>query len=536
VANFSAPDGGNRDKFFPTRLLDLRKLRETGLIRIVSGATVGKQETYMALSHCWGGVYPESLRKITDHDLRTGFDYHRLPLTFLDACLVARELDCFYLWIDALCISQGNEQDWLRESTRMTETFARSELTIAASDSGNPEAGIFRKVELHEAQHIRIPFTCKCKAAIVTGDPLPIGSWTFYEKPLHDRAWVIQEMALSPRVAYFTTTGLYWICMTTIVEEGRQGRPWSTTPVSSQVKPQVPRDIRTWNGLVNVYTSCSLTFSTDRLTAIAGLAGRCQTETKAQLGRYLAGMWETRLAEQLVWTTDGRESRPDFLKKIPTWSWASVAQGVRFHMRASKKGNMDVEIVDILGRSDDQHYMSIDIQLRATAPLLELDVILDRGLAVDEARPLTFRNSIFDDDLKDGEAINDSMIRLCELLLYKHHAKDASNDVQIRASRHELETNDIQGEVRFDEPVQVPINAPMLKTQLLIMLVWKMPVAELSYGYDDWCGLLVQPVDDEPGCFRRVGLIFTEFDIIERWNLKGFRGAGVEQRHLIELV
>jgi hypothetical protein len=534
IANYHVPDGGKRGDFFPTRLLDLRKLKDTGLIRIVLGETVSRHRTYMTLSHCWGGVYPETLRTLTDQDRETGFHCRKLPPTFLDACLVACELGCSYIWIDALCILQDNKEDWLRESPRMTEVFTRSELTIAGSDSGNPMAGLFRKVEPCDGHHVRVCFTCKCDTAICTGDLPRIAAWSWRKPPLHRRAWVMQEMALSRRVAYFTTTGIYWACMTIVDDEGRQ-ESYSDSSALWHVRPKVPRDIFTWNSLVQFYTSCLLSFSADRLSAIAGLARRCQNESNGQLRRYVAGMWETRLAEQLVWTTHGEGYRPSCLKSVPTWSWASLSQPVEFHMGEATQRTMEMTILDIIvgEPSTPQSALATDIRLRATAPLLNLDVSLDQNLIKNEGRSISLRNKRFNDGMRNSKTIDDGMMGICELFLYEHPSENVFNDVQIRASYYNV--RNYQGVIHLDEPIQVSRNVQLVRIPLWIMVVWNTPEKD-RFSSEDWCGLLVEPVDDEPGCFKRVGVIFLRSAVIERANLKGYPGADVEQRHLIELV
>ena len=48
-----------------------------------------------------------------------------------------------YIWIDSLCIVQDDQKDWEVESARMATIFEGSELTIAATDSPDPEDGLF---------------------------------------------------------------------------------------------------------------------------------------------------------------------------------------------------------------------------------------------------------------------------------------------------------------------------------------------------------------------------------------------------------
>jgi hypothetical protein len=75
-----------------------------------------------------------------------------------------------------------------------------------------------------------------------------------------------------------------------------------------------------WHGIVASYTGLQLTFGHDRLPALAGLAKQFQDYKR---GKYLAGLWEDTLVEDLLWHIDFPSARPEEWR-APTWSWASV--------------------------------------------------------------------------------------------------------------------------------------------------------------------------------------------------------------------
>jgi hypothetical protein len=50
--------------------------------------------------------------------------FDNLPKTFQDAIIVTRKLGVQYLWVDSLCITQDDEDDWNRESRLMEKVFA----------------------------------------------------------------------------------------------------------------------------------------------------------------------------------------------------------------------------------------------------------------------------------------------------------------------------------------------------------------------------------------------------------------------------
>jgi hypothetical protein len=52
-------------------------------------------------------------------------------------------MDIRYLWIDALCIIQHDEEDWDAESKRMANIYRQSFLTVAAVSAADPEQDFF---------------------------------------------------------------------------------------------------------------------------------------------------------------------------------------------------------------------------------------------------------------------------------------------------------------------------------------------------------------------------------------------------------
>jgi hypothetical protein len=134
----------NHRRCLPTRLVDLSMVAQKGTISVIEGTKLPATTEYMTLSHCWGSQPPPEAVWLSHDKLSRGLPIGCLPPTFRDACRTILSLDCYYVWIDALCILQGDEADWLRESNRMSDVFSMSALTIAASGSINIDAGLFR--------------------------------------------------------------------------------------------------------------------------------------------------------------------------------------------------------------------------------------------------------------------------------------------------------------------------------------------------------------------------------------------------------
>ncbi|KAF7525329.1 hypothetical protein G7054_g11130 [Neopestalotiopsis clavispora] len=126
----------------PTRVLDLECADSTGLSLIEARDKRGR---YCALSYCWGppGMNPLLTTRANISSRFDGIDFEKLPKTLQDAVIVTRKIGIRYLWIDSLCIIQGDNSDWTTESAKMTEVYQNAYLVIAASGAAHPGEGCF---------------------------------------------------------------------------------------------------------------------------------------------------------------------------------------------------------------------------------------------------------------------------------------------------------------------------------------------------------------------------------------------------------
>ncbi|KAK0622473.1 heterokaryon incompatibility protein-domain-containing protein [Immersiella caudata] len=162
--------------------------------------------------------------------------------------------------------------------------------------------------------------------------------------PLASRGWALQERLLSTRIVHYTAGELVWECKTgTDCQCGRVGRnllptsrrDWAdarTRLLKMELEASLKGDVRVvmdmWKLLVFQYTARTLTYQSDRLPALSGLAKRF---ARYEMGRYYAGLWETKFAEQLLWGVvdhPSPSSNRDKAYVAPTWSWASVKERV----------------------------------------------------------------------------------------------------------------------------------------------------------------------------------------------------------------
>ncbi|RSL40480.1 hypothetical protein CEP51_016694 [Fusarium floridanum] len=106
-----------------------------------------------------------------------------MPRTFQDAVRTTRALGIAYLWIDFLCIIQGDEADWEAESAKMEEVFSSAYCTIAASSARSSLDGFLGD---------RIPRAC----VIVQTSQMPV--W-YLAQAIDDFQEHVEQSALNSR-------------------------------------------------------------------------------------------------------------------------------------------------------------------------------------------------------------------------------------------------------------------------------------------------------------------------------------------------
>lgn len=205
-----------REPYWPTRVIFVGG-SDANKLELREQTNREDSEGYIVLSHCWGAPTDEDKEKFCTtpenylHRVENGVSYNDLPKTFQDAVRVTRELRKEYLWIDSLCIIQGDEEDWQNEAGRMENVFASAYCTIAASSAPNWEDGFLGRNL--GSQYIQIQ-DISGRRVYVCDDIDDIDDFNkgVDEGPLNKRAWVLQERVLSRRTIHFSAKQTYWEC------------------------------------------------------------------------------------------------------------------------------------------------------------------------------------------------------------------------------------------------------------------------------------------------------------------------------------
>jgi hypothetical protein len=136
----------------------------------------------------------------------------QLTKSVQDAIHTTRQLKLRYLWVDYLCIIQDSITDWNQEAAVMNKVYSHSACTIAAAAASNGTNGLFfqRNPYLVTPKTIRFSMNQEENDYFALDDDL----WKdeIQSAPLNKRAWVLQEMILSPRILYFAEHQIFWSC------------------------------------------------------------------------------------------------------------------------------------------------------------------------------------------------------------------------------------------------------------------------------------------------------------------------------------
>ncbi|TAQ89930.1 hypothetical protein B7494_g1782 [Chlorociboria aeruginascens] len=351
----------------PTRILDLGSSNDSYALEDpvkVLITTENMYGRYIALSHRWGD--PSSMQtKLTAHTIESyqeQISYSSLPKTFQDAVKFARKIGIQYLWIDSLCIIQADRIndtsedhknssiDWTREFGNMCSIYENSYLTLAACCATDSNSGLFSKPEIVHIKvdstegHTKGPYHIMACRNEKAHDPSKI--------PLLTRGWVLQEFLLSPRLLLYTDEEIVWQCRKDVTcqcignilrgvsddmnsEWSDQNKHWGRLikvreRLFANALLTQAEVLEIWVPIVEHYSAALLTYASDRLAAIDGVAQRL---CRRGADDYQYGLWSDSLVIQLQWYRYDMSAEfveDDLRSKFPTWSWASCPARVGF--------------------------------------------------------------------------------------------------------------------------------------------------------------------------------------------------------------
>ncbi|PWY88537.1 HET-domain-containing protein [Aspergillus heteromorphus CBS 117.55] len=316
---------------------------------------------YATLSHCWGSPKISHTSRLTSASLATlqnGIKISELDHVARDAVSTARLLGLSLLWVDSLCILQDSHEDWLHEAPRMSYIYGGAVINLAASVAAHSDMSCFPPRDNNTLSSlqpciVRPPWNNNGNEHGPLTTPYRLyhndfWSDTFTAMPLMTRAWVVQELLLAPRLLHLCGSQLFWECgELSACEIFPHGIPpnnsprwmtrstiWDALALSQSPHMMGGGDSRRatsrklWTSIVAQYTESELTFSTDKLVAISGVA---RIMEHALDDNYCAGLWRKTLVTDLGWRRASAGARGwgdagmrPSPYRAPSWSWASL--------------------------------------------------------------------------------------------------------------------------------------------------------------------------------------------------------------------
>lgn len=333
---------------------------------VPGGQAIAKNEKYMTLSHRWGSSSVPALTTQTIDTWKNGLSVKMLPKRYQEFITLAQRLQIRYVWIDSLCIIQEGDggEDWRAEALAMDQVYQNSFCNVSA-DWGSGKRGLYFERDLRLVDKPQIDWKVKREPNpnVVAVEKCLLVENEFWEEqvsrsPLNIRGWVVQERWLSPRNLRFGTREVFFECaQSTFCERFPDTFPeiLQEGDVVLKVafsKLQMPRNqpivlgpatpgtelYDAWGDVLAKYSSCNLTFASDRAVAFAGIAKFFRALVD---DNYVAGLWLRNLASEMMWfrhrlltkaiIEDSRDRLCLFQHdqanqyRAPSFSWASTA-------------------------------------------------------------------------------------------------------------------------------------------------------------------------------------------------------------------
>ncbi|KAK4191098.1 hypothetical protein QBC35DRAFT_460506 [Podospora australis] len=287
----------------PTRCIHIHE-SEDGSIKLSLRDTSSEYGAYITLSHRWHETETKKTMTTPENLAQrlSGRGFGELPVLFTDLFKLAIRLKIQHVWIDSLCIVQGERGDFATEALKMADYYQHSVFTVA-SPMSDQHTGLFNDASPAQGQDsevplIRLPYRDKTGQQrgyfylFRTEEEVP--QWykeSITDSELLTRGWVFQEWMLSRRIICYTSRGIYYLCSnrpprtqlgepvltgdTTIHVPGdRLAVKYSVIDLHRPEKSKRPlRDVyASWERVVESYSRLKLTKLEDRLIALSGMA------------------------------------------------------------------------------------------------------------------------------------------------------------------------------------------------------------------------------------------------------------------------
>jgi hypothetical protein len=319
--------------------------------------TMPQRSRYVALSYRWAAsaeCFKTTTSNVDELHIVDSLKhiFQHLPATVQDAIGCTRKLGERYIWIDALCIIQDNNKDFMRYTSQMHRIYNNSLVTIIAAPSDGALCTQSNGLPGYRARSMHFPQNIARIQGLDLCTPYTSVSATILRAPWNTRAWTFQEELLSRRRLYFTTFQLFFQCSCGVFCEDTIGESRSPQayiyPESSLSNltclyadekgfnirhQQLSYDkftstneiMDTYANLVDIYTARHLSDQSDAIAALEGVLSVLSTTMDTE---FVYGIPLCCFNQALLWMAREPNRRRTIVRDrrhtepFPTWTWA----------------------------------------------------------------------------------------------------------------------------------------------------------------------------------------------------------------------
>ncbi|KAN0095112.1 hypothetical protein V8E51_015823 [Hyaloscypha variabilis] len=312
------------DPLLPTRIIDIGEFDQEVPRLILSNGRRGK---WAALSHRWPQDAKKILRLVAKNikGMQRAIPREALAATFQDALRIIRVLGLRYLWNAFVTIAAAATKDCLGGILGERDWVPASRPYKLLVDNENEEA----------LGEVFIDF------CIDRNHKTDAKTKTNNVNYLAYRAWCFQESLLSHRLLTFDR-----------LQMRNTFLPSVRGPLLDDANA-LQSALQSWYNVLADYTNRNLTFPSDKLVAISGIANVVGSFMRDD---YFAGLWRKSLPQSLLWSPYDEEDLPNpgytatrsAQYRAPSWSWASVDSRISsFLCRAVPSQPIFATVLDI---------------------------------------------------------------------------------------------------------------------------------------------------------------------------------------------
>lgn len=333
----------------PCRLIDVGQpgasilyLRETELPGM---------DTYAISSYTWGSEKSTAIAdsKLNSQNLRSrmkeGMLFSEMPRTIQDVVTVTRELGLSYLWIDALCIVQDDEDERERELNDMPNFYQRSDVVILATRAEHGDEGFLYPRDVAQAYGAVYELSYQqtipdgiTNATVILCENEPRNENA--NEPLNQRIWTHQEQKATLRMLSFGSRQTIWSCQQDRSVDGGSSSQENPEPKFTQPHHdgseravasgfELEDAVWKWMHEVGEYSHRvgDPSRKLDRLHAFAETTRLLSEHVGWPITQCCWGIWESKVIQLLLWVKETPQIEDRY---GPSWSWLSLPGPVRY--------------------------------------------------------------------------------------------------------------------------------------------------------------------------------------------------------------